>query len=250
METARTEILKISHLSRSFGKLPVLKDVNFSIFSGEIICLLGPSGCGKTTLLRLLAGLIPFQEGSISLNGNETKTGRLNHSGIGMVFQEPRLLPWRTAYANVALPFELRNISLASSVKQGIEEVLARLGLSDFSGSYPHELSGGMSQRVSLARALVTNPRILFMDEPLTGLDVHSRRDFLEQILSIWNDTNITLLWVTHDLQEAIGIADRIIVLSKRPGTVLATIPVPHPRKKERGTAEMDLETNLRRLFE
>ena len=184
METRRTEILKISHLSRSFGKLSVLKDVNFSIYSREIICVLGPSGCGKTTLLRLLAGLIPFDEGQVSLNGSETIGRRLTQLETGMVFQEPRLLPWRTVFANVALPFELMGTAIDAAVKQTISGALELVGLSDFAGNYPHELSGGMRQRVSLARALATNPGMLFMDEPLTGLDVHSRGEFMEQILT------------------------------------------------------------------
>jgi NitT/TauT family transport system ATP-binding protein len=251
METGRTEILKISHLSRSFGKLSVLKDVNFSIYSREIICVLGPSGCGKTTLLRLLAGLIPFDEGQVSLNGNETIGRRLNQLGIGMVFQEPRLLPWRTVFANVALPFELMDTAIDTIVKQTISSAIELVGLTDFAGNYPHELSGGMRQRVSLARALVTNPGMLFMDEPLTGLDVHSRNEFMEQILDIWGKKRITLLWVTHDLREAIRIADRIIVLSRRPGTVVATLPVLHPRQGQSGGAEeLELETTLRKLFE
>ena len=251
METGRTDILKISHLSRSFGNLAVLKDVTFCVYSREILCLLGPSGCGKTTLLRLLAGLIPFDEGQVSLNGSETAGRRLNQPEIGMVFQEPRLLPWRTAFANVALPFELMGSAIDAAVKQTVNGALAQVGLPDFTGSYPHELSGGMRQRVSLARALATNPRMLFMDEPLTGLDVHSRREFLEQILRIWGDKRITLLWVTHDLQEAIRIADRIIDLSRRPGTVVATLPVPHPRRDEPGgPEELALETTLRKLFE
>jgi len=250
METRGTEVLKISRLSRSFGKLSVLNEVSFSVFSGEIICLLGPSGCGKTTLLRLLTGLLPFDPGSISLPGSETRDGRVCLPEIGMVFQEPRLLPWRTAFANVALPFEMRGQPVDAAVRRSVETVLAQVGLTDFAGSYPHELSGGMRQRVSLARALVTNPRMLFMDEPLSGLDVHTSREFVEQILRIWNEKHITLLWVTHDLPEAIRIADRIIVLSKRPGTVVAEIPVPHPRREQPGEDEMKLEAELRKLFE
>ena len=250
METGRTEILKISHLSCSFGKLSVLKDVNFSMYSREIICVLGPSGCGKTTLLKVLAGLIPFDEGQVILNGGETVGRLFNQLETGMVFQEPRLLPWRTAFANVALPFELMGTAIGSTVKQTISDALGLVGLSDFAGSYPHELSGGMRQRVSLARALATNPGMLFMDEPLTGLDVHGRGDFMEQILRIWGDKRLTLLWVTHDLREAIRIADRIIVLSRRPGTVVATLPVLHPRSEQSlGTEELELETTLQQLF-
>jgi NitT/TauT family transport system ATP-binding protein len=251
METGRTEILKISHLSRSFGKLAVLKDVNFSIYSREILCVLGPSGCGKTTLLRLLAGLIPFDEGQVILNGGETAGRRLNQLETGMVFQEPRLLPWRTVFANVALPFELMGTAIDTGVKQTISGALELVGMPDFTGNYPHELSGGMRQRVSLARAMATNPRMLFLDEPLTGLDVQSRSEFMEQILRVWEDKRITLLWVTHDLREAIRIADRIIVLSRRPGTVVATLPVRHPRREQSGgPEELELEATLRKLFE
>jgi NitT/TauT family transport system ATP-binding protein len=249
MATGRTEILKITDLSKSFGKLSVLKNVNFSIESGEIVCLLGPSGCGKTTLLRLLAGLLPLQEGRVQLNGSETAGMRLK-AEVGMVFQEPRLLPWRTASGNVTLPFELRRHFIDSHVKNSVSMALETVGLKDFAASYPGELSGGMRQRVSLARALVMDPKILFMDEPLTGLDVHSRKDFIEQILQVWSEKMVTFLWVTHDLQEAIHIADRIIVLSKRPGTVVATFQVPNPRQTGTGKPEFDLETKLRKLFE
>jgi NitT/TauT family transport system ATP-binding protein len=249
METRRTEILNVSRLSRSFGKLAVLQEVTFSIYSGEIICLLGPSGCGKTTLLRLLAGLIPLQQGTVRFNGSgESLPGGLTE--VGMVFQEPRLLPWRTAASNVALPFELKGVPMTGEVKQRIEGALSMVGLGDFRSSYPHELSGGMRQRVSLARALATNPKILFMDEPLAGLDIHTRQEFVEQILRIWTEKKITLLWVTHDLPEAIRVADRILVLSKRPGTVLATIPVPHPRQEPAGPEQTELEADLRKLFE
>ncbi len=250
METCRTEILKVERLSKNFGRLPVLKDISFSVHDGEIVCILGPSGCGKTTLLRLLAGLIPIEKGSVKLNGNDIQQQRYHHE-ISMVFQEPRLLPWRNAIDNVALPFELRDGSVNSDVKKAIQGALELVGLTDFAGSFPHELSGGMRQRVSLARALITNPRVLFLDEPMTGLDVRTREELQDEIIRIWIQKKNSLLWVTHDPKEAIYLADRVIVLSGRPGSIKGVIEIALPRPRQRMSQEMlNLEKDIRALFE
>jgi NitT/TauT family transport system ATP-binding protein len=250
METHRTEILKVEHLSKSFGELAVLHDISFSIYDGEVVCILGPSGCGKTTLLRLLAGLISIDKGSVKLDGSDIQQQRYLHR-ISMVFQEPRLLPWRNAFENVSLPFELKEGSASEENKRGIQAVLELVGLSDFAGSFPHELSGGMRQRVSLARALVTNPRILFLDEPMTGLDVRTREELQDEIIRIWSQEKKSLLWVTHDPQEAVYLADRVIVLSGRPGNIKEVITIPLPRPRQRMSREMhQLEVDIRTLFE
>jgi ABC-type nitrate/sulfonate/bicarbonate transport system ATPase subunit len=251
METCRTEILKVEDLSKSFGKLSVLKDVSFSIYDGEMVCLLGPSGCGKTTLLRMLAGLLPFDRGGVSINGKDIHNKQLYHQDVSMVFQEPRLLPWRNAANNVALPFELSETPLNYEAKQAVASALELVGLVDFSTSFPHELSGGMRQRVALARALATNPRILLMDEPLTGLDVRTRGELQDEIIRIWSQKKMSLLWVTHDPQEAIYLADRIIVLSGRPGNVKAILPISLARPRQRMSPDMlNLEKDIRALFE
>ncbi len=174
METRRTEILRIEGLSKNFGKLTVLKDVSFSIAEGELIAVLGPSGCGKTTLLRAVAGLVPFDGGRVLVRGKDVAG---HQSGdIGMVFQEPRLLPWRTTRGNVRLPFELAGQT--SGVDEAVTSALELVGLTEFADAYPHQLSGGMKSRVSLARALATEPGILLMDEPLTGLTCAPKKSF------------------------------------------------------------------------
>jgi len=246
METCRDEILSIDGLSKSFGKLQVLKDVTFSVGAGELIAILGPSGCGKTTLLRVVAGLVPFEAGRVLLNGQGAT--KRNSRDLGMVFQEPRLLPWRTTYENVHLPFEL--FGCADEASSAVEASLALVGLSDFASSYPHELSGGMRSRVALARALAPDPGLLIMDEPLTGLDLRNREELQDEIIRIWSEKNISLLLVTHDPSEAIHMADRIIVLSGRPSRIRDIISVSIPRPRPRDVAEVwALEQTIRNLF-
>ncbi len=250
METQRNQVLKIEDLSFNFGKLEVLKNISFTVFLGELVCILGPSGCGKTTLLRTLAGLVDASSGRMVFGEKQSfnNTGRIDE--IAIVFQEPRLLPWRTSRDNLKLPFELNKNHLDKEDERMIDSTLALVGLSDFACSYPHELSGGMRQRVSLARALVTNPRILFMDEPLTGLDVHTREELQLEIIRIWNTKRISLIWVTHDPGEAIFMADRIIVLSNRPTVVKKIINVGHGRPRNRNSNEMMvLEQQIRSLL-
>lgn len=248
METGRTEILTVSGVGLKFGELEVLEDINFSVFDGEVVCILGPSGCGKTTLLRVIAGLADRQKGSIFFNGRESGKGALQ--GLGMVFQEPRLLPWRTAAGNVELPFELAGAGLGQDERISVTSALAQVNLSGFEASYPHQLSGGMRQRVSLARALVTDPEVLLMDEPLTGLDVHTREELQDEIIRIWQAGQVSLLWVTHDPQEAVYMADRIIVLSNRPTRVKAILETGLARPRLRNSPELvNLEQKVRRLL-
>ncbi len=247
MEANRTEILRVEGLSKSFGKLAVLKDVSFSVREGELVAILGPSGCGKTTLLRAVAGLIPFDKGRVLVKGQDI--GRRDSRRVAMVFQEPRLLPWRTTHDNLRLPFELDGDT--SNAEPSIQSALALVGLTDFAQSYPHELSGGMRSRVSLARALAPNPDILFMDEPLTGLDVRTREELQDEIIRIWTERRMSLVWVTHAPEEAVYLADRIIVLSRRPTTIKAILEVDLPRPRPRHSPEMQrIGDDIRRLFE
>lgn len=248
METQRSEALTIAHLAKSFGRLAVLRDISLSVCAGELVCVLGPSGCGKTTLLRCIAGLIPFDSGAVAAYGRQLKQRELTKQGVGLIFQEPRLLPWRTAEENVHLPFELRS---TASDEEAIGAALALVGLTDFARSYPHQLSGGMRQRVALARALATNPRLLLMDEPLTGLDVRTREELQDEIIRIWAQKGMSLLWVTHDPEEAVYLADRIIVLSKRPTEVKGILEVPLERPRQRMSEDVRrLEMGIRSLFE
>ena len=246
METHRTEILRVDNLLKSFGKLTVLNQISFTVREGELIAILGPSGCGKTTLLRAIAGLIPFNGGRVTFKGQGIETRKA--SDIGMVFQEPRLLPWRTTYDNVQLPFELNGVAAGSD--PAIRSSLALVGLTEFTEAYPHELSGGMRSRVALARALAPDPGLLLMDEPLTGLDVRTREELQEEILRIWTQKRMSLVWVTHAPEEAVYLADRIIVLSRRPTTIKEILTVALPRPRDRQSREIQrLNEEIRRLF-
>jgi NitT/TauT family transport system ATP-binding protein len=246
------EVLRIEGLHKSFGSLAVLNDLSFTVYEGEFICVLGPSGCGKTTILRIVAQLIPFDEGRIFVLGNEIESnGREEYlSELSVVFQEPRLLHWRTVEENVTLALELKKGMVGDGDAVAVREVLSLVGLADFADAFPHELSGGMKQRVALARALVTEPSILLMDEPLTGLDVRTREELQDEILRIWKEKDMTAIFVTHDPLEAIYMADRIIVLADRPTRVKNTLKVPLERPRNRDDHRIkELEKCIRELF-
>ena len=250
METPRTEALVVKELRKGFGKLAVLDSISFSVEHGELVCILGPSGCGKTTILRIAAGLIPFDSGMVFINGEDIRKNRDYLKNVSVVFQEPRLLPWRNARQNVNLSLELRKDEHTDHDLATVDNALALVGLAEFAGSYPHELSGGMKQRVSLARAIVTEPEILLMDEPLTGLDLRNREELQDEIVRIWSQKKVTLLLVTHDPAEAIHMADRIIVLSGRPTRIKSIISVDLPRPRPRDSATVrEMEKTIRGLF-
>jgi NitT/TauT family transport system ATP-binding protein len=250
METTGTEALVVKDLRKGFGPLGVLGGISFSVGRGELLCILGPSGCGKTTMLRIAAGLIPFDSGTVLINGDDIRKNRDCLKNVSVVFQEPRLLPWRSARQNVYLSFELRKDRRDGRDLAAVDKALALVGLSEFTGSYPHELSGGMRQRVSLARAIVTEPEILLMDEPLTGLDLRNREELQDEILRIWSQKKVTLVLVTHDPAEAIHMADRIIVLSARPARIkgIINVSIPRPRPRDSSTVR-EMENTIRGLF-
>ena len=250
METAGNEIIVVNGLRKNFGRLDVLSDINLDVKRGELVCILGPSGCGKTTILRIIAGLLPFDGGTVLLNGEDVTEVRDCQRQISVVFQEPRLLPWRNVWQNVRLSLELRQDKMEIGDEQLIGEALALVGLSEFAEAYPYQLSGGMKQRVSLARALVTQPQVLLMDEPLTGLDLRNREELQDEILRIWKEKGMSLVWVTHAPEEAIYLADRIIVLSRRPTAIQAILPVTMPRPRSRQNKEaLRLSEEIRQLF-
>jgi NitT/TauT family transport system ATP-binding protein len=250
METTGTEALVVKDLCKGFGPLGVLDKVSFGLRRGELVCILGPSGCGKTTLLRIVAGLVPFNSGTVLINGDDIRKNRDYLKTVSVVFQEPRLLPWRNARQNVNLSLELRKDKRGEGDLDAVDEALATVGLSEFAGSYPHELSGGMNQRVALARAIVTEPEILLMDEPLTGLDLRNREELQDQIVRIWSQKRVTLLLVTHDPAEAIHMADRIIVLSGRPTRIKRIISMDLPRPRPRDSEVVrEMENAIRGLF-
>ncbi|QDQ87005.1 ABC transporter ATP-binding protein [Alcaligenaceae bacterium SJ-26] len=230
VEGAHLEIHDVSHRFDLEGAtLPVLDHISLDIQPGEFVALLGPSGCGKSTLLRLIAGLESPAVGFIKADGEDIT--QPDPSRV-VVFQDPTLFPWRTVRQNVALGPEARN--LLRQENDRISEALALVGLQQFGSAYPHQLSGGMAQRVALARALVNDPAVLIMDEPLGKLDSLTRLTMQSEIVSLWQQARFTALLVTHDVEEAVFMANRIIVLSDRPARILGEISntLPYPRKR------------------
>ena len=218
------------HISHRFGALAVLDDVSFTVSSGEVVAIVGPSGCGKSTLLSILGGLLQPGAGRAELRG-APPPGSFNP--LTFVFQDFALLPWCTVEENVAFP--LLHIGLSIAARNAIvDDALRRTSLSDFRGAYPKQLSGGMRQRVGIARALTVRPAILLMDEPLSALDSQTRELLMEDFIRLLADGTMGAVYVTHNLEEAVRLADRIVVLSRRPGRVREVVGIPMTRA-ERG---------------
>lgn len=208
----------------------VLDSVSLGVDPGEFVAVIGPSGCGKTTLLKMLGGLVQADSGSVAICGDGPEIARRGKN-IGYVFQDPALLPWRTVFRNIALPLEI-NAGNGDSVS-GAEQVMNAVGLGDFASYYPHQLSGGMRQRVALARAFAFDPALLLMDEPFGSLDEITREAMRYELLALWEATGKTVVFVTHSVPEAVLLADRVVVMSERPGRVVADIPVEFPRPRD-----------------
>jgi len=224
-------LVRVHDVSQVFANgVRALDGASLDIAAGEFLSVLGPSGCGKSTLLRLIAGLAEPTAGSI-----DWAEGRPD---LGFVFQEPTLMPWTTALANVALPLKLRGVA-RSEREARAAEALAGVGLQGFERSYPRELSGGMKMRVSIARALVTAPKLLLMDEPFAALDEITRRRLNTDLLELWQRTRFTAVFVTHSVFESVFLSQRIVVMSARPGRVRSAlaIPAPYPRSEAFGTS-------------
>ncbi|SPP93848.1 ABC transporter ATP-binding protein [Bradyrhizobium vignae] len=228
---AALDIEQVSHAFDIDGiELPVLSDVSISVEPGEFVALLGPSGCGKSTLLRLVAGLDKPKAGRLREDEERIKHP---HPSRVVVFQDPTLFPWRSVWDNVALGLEAQ--SILKSQRQRVDDALDLVGLSSFRNAYPHQLSGGMAQRVALARALVNDPKILILDEPLGKLDSLTRITMQAELVSLWQRKAFTTLLVTHDAEEALVLANRVIVFSERPAHVKADIRVDRPYPRHRG---------------
>jgi NitT/TauT family transport system ATP-binding protein len=232
--TPRGAALDIRGVSHAFrikdAPLPVLDRIDLAIEPGAFVALLGPSGCGKSTLLRLAAGLEPPDAGRLDLDGAAI-TGP-DPSRL-LVFQDPTLYPWRTVRGNVSLGLEARG--LLRHNRHRVDAALARVGLADFADAYPHQLSGGMAQRTALARALVNDPRLLLLDEPLGKLDALTRLTLQGELVRLWQETGLTAILVTHDVEEALVLAQRVVVLSDRPARIRADIAndAPYPRHRD-----------------
>ncbi|MBP2171379.1 NitT/TauT family transport system ATP-binding protein [Erwinia toletana] len=227
--------LNINHVSHAFylqGKtLQVLDDVSLTVAPGEFVALLGPSGCGKSTLLRLVAGLEAPGSGEIAEDGAPLQGP--DPSRV-VVFQDPTLYPWRSVWRNVALGLETRN-KLTTAGRQRVDDILAKVGLTQFASAWPHQLSGGMAQRAALARALVNHPRLLILDEPLGKLDSLTRIRMQQELVALWREQQFSTLMVTHDVEEALLMASRVVIFSPRPARIIETIDVtlPWPRRRD-----------------
>ena len=240
--------LEVSHLTKTFSRgrgelIPVLDDVSFSVADLEFVAIVGPSGCGKSTFLRIVNGLIPADSGTICIDGHAV-TGP-GH-GLGMVFQGFDLFPWRTAIGNVEFGMEMMNVPQRER-RERAQRWMERVGLTGFEQAYPHELSGGMQQRVGIARALAIEPKVLLMDEPFGALDVQTRDLLQDELLAIWQRERKTVLFVTHSIEEAIYLADRIVLLTPRPARVERVLDVPFGRPRSEDVKSNPTFVELRR---
>ena len=228
-------LIAVSDVFRVFtsaGKsVAALEHVTFDIQAGNFVSIVGPSGCGKSTLLKILSGLLPASSGSVAVNGQAVR-GPLEN--VGMVFQAPVLLKWRSVVGNILLPVEFARLDIPSHTER-TKALIKLVGLEGFEEMYPHQLSGGMQQRASLCRALVTDPQLLLMDEPFGALDAMTRDELDMELLRIWEERKKTVLFVTHSIQEAVFLSDVVFVMSARPGRLLEQIAInlPRPRTME-----------------
>ncbi len=231
------------------GRVEALRGVSFHVERGEFVAVIGPSGCGKSTLIKIITDLLPTTSGNVWVGGIDPAAARKRRR-VGVVFQAPTLLPWRTVLANVRLGIEIvgKEVSCRSP-----EELVQLVGLGEFARAMPAELSGGMQQRVAIARALVLEPELLLMDEPFGALDEFARADLGQVLLRVWEATASTILFITHNVEEAVTLADRIIVFSGRPGTIVGELTVNLPRPRTAAVIESEeafaLTKNARHLL-
>lgn len=232
--------LELRNVTKTFnteeGEMEALEGINIEVKPNEFLCIIGPSGCGKTTLLRLVAGLDHPNSGEIILDGKEVKGPSPDR---GMVFQEFSLFPWRTVLKNVEFGLEIRGMK-DKERREIAEKYIELVGLQGFENCYSYELSGGMKQRVAIARALATEPAILLMDEPFGSVDAQTRNLLQEELLEIWKRTKKTVLFVTHSVDEAVYLADRVAVMSARPGCLVKCLDIDIPRPRKRTSIEVN----------
>jgi NitT/TauT family transport system ATP-binding protein len=247
MNQTAEPVLVVNNLSTVFangnGGLRALDNISFSVCPEEFVCVLGPSGCGKTTLLRAITGLLPASGGEICFYGDPLTGPR---RGVGFVFQKANLMPWRSVIENISLPLELQGVPYQERLERS-QELIELVGLGGFENALPRDLSGGMAQRVAIARALVHNPDVLLMDEPFGGLDALTRERMGTELLQIWQRQRKTVVMVTHSISEALLLADRVLVLTQRPGRLRLDLAVTLPRPRDEETRYMPEFTQLAR---
>jgi ABC-type nitrate/sulfonate/bicarbonate transport system ATPase subunit len=240
VHSSTVDTLQLRGVSKTFQlpqeRLLVLDDICLDVSPGEFICIVGASGCGKSTLLRLVAGLDTEYSGRITYGGRPITGPDLAR---GIIFQEHRLFPWLTVEQNIQLAFGAASIPLAEQ-KERVREQLHRVGLTGFERAWPHQISGGMAQRAAIARALVNRPKLLLLDEPLGALDALTRLKLQQELQRLWLDVGITMIMVTHDIEEAVFLADRIVAMTSRPGRINRIIPVPLPHPRVRTEASFN----------
>jgi NitT/TauT family transport system ATP-binding protein len=238
-------------LERDERMIKAFTDVSLSVKNAEFMALVGPSGCGKSSLLNVVAGLLPFDQGKVRIDGQDIRGPGIDRA---VVFQHPSLLPWRTIEGNVRYGMEMQARFDEAKMRERTDQFIRMVGLSGFGSNYPSELSGGMQQRVNLARALATDPEVLLMDEPFAALDAQTREFMQAELLKIWSQAQKTVLFITHQINEAIYLADRVAVMSARPGRLKRVFEVPFPRPRtlslKRDPRFLDLEDKIWKLIE
>ena len=251
MKLAIEHVSKHYRLDRESREVPALIDISLSIADGEFMAIVGPSGCGKTSLLSIVAGLLPFNEGNVSIDGKPIQGPGTDRA---VVFQHASLLPWRTVIGNVRYGMELQRRFDAPTMKQRAEYFTNLVGLKGFEKHFPGELSGGMQQRTNLARALAADPVVLLMDEPFAALDAQTREFMQSELLKIWAEARKTVMFITHQINEAVYLADRVAVLSHRPGRLKQVFPIPFSRPRtlslKRDPRFLEIEDQIWKLIE
>ncbi len=243
---SRENLIEIASVDRTYvdtsnSDVEALRNINLSVRKGEFVSIIGPSGCGKTTLLRLVAGLDTPESGEITLEG-EKITGPGPH--LGYVFQQGSLFPWLTVEKNITAGLKARGVYKEN--KSDVNRFIELIGLGGFEKSYPHQISGGMAQRVAIARALINRPAALLLDEPMGALDAFTRADLQDKLLELWKSDGTTMILVTHDVDEAIYLSDRIVIMTPRPGKISEILEVRLPRPRDRGSDDfIEIRKNI-----
>jgi len=219
----------VNGLTKKFGELLVLNDISFKVYEGELLCIVGPTGCGKTTFLNLLSRLIPPTKGNILIDGKDADPKKHN---LSFVFQEPSCMPWRTVKENIAYGMEIKKLPQAD-LDQRLNKIMELVGLTESANLYPNQISSSMEQRVAIARAFAVNPDLLLMDEPYGQLDVKLRYYLEDELVRIWQELKSTVLFVTHNIEEAVYVAERILILTNKPTTVKSEVVVDLPRPRD-----------------